>query len=715
MEGIKFIGVFSGGILLMLLITFGMYGFCDGRRTFELLGSRCEKIARCGDNSMANRETCSCVDSCLIEGTCCRDYKPENIRLLRYRGHALCEAGKYVVNQCPPGVNDPKLDSLCSGSYDRDLFNVLRRRYDFRLSLWPVMSDELGVTYRNMFCALCWEDYNIKFWTIDKKCVVSLVETEMVGNATIKRIANESECVQMYSTENIGITPLKCQNRRDHLIEKCHDRWREPISKQKCANNGTAIVTSRTSNKSYKNAYCAKCNFVRLRTAGFTCAYPRRSAYIQFNTPNNETSISFLYDVNSKRFNCSHIDEIYDPFSNNCRTLVCPFGFRLVDRRCLPIDGDDDAPCALVTFNASEFVVMRNKSAKLLKTEAIFPPQNYTIVNGTLKLCGGRAKTIFEKFTFSSEDPRQTLLWNICSVISVVALLVNFIMYTCFPTLRNLRGQCLMCLDASLFTAQILLIVGIGWTRQRLTCKIFAILTHYFFLAAFFWLSCLPVNATRAFKHRVAPSPTKNLSVFLKYNAYAWLTPAALVSLGVLLDYYEATVTHFSPSYGNGHVCWMANAMGHVFLFMIPVGFILFINISCFGLCVYRICSEHKHSNETFAKNGRIEICMYFTLTLLMGTAWILVYVANAVDSIIIWYFYVIFNTSQGFFILVAFTCKNDVFAMVTGRQKRQQSAPCNSAENSPVSDRPIETNTTALPETPNNVKNDDKTDWTES
>ena len=178
-----------------------------------------------------------------------------------------------------------------------------------------------------------------------------------------------------------------------------------------------------------------------------------------------------------------------------------------------------------------------------------------------------------------------------------------------FPVLLNTPGRCIISLVVSLFVGQLLfMLVKIG--RSVSTCFCFgqAVTMHYAFTAAFFWMNAMAYDVYRTFG--VSPAAVASSSGarrrFVRYSAYAWLSAAAVVIVGVAMDLAKVGGA-YRPLYGR-RICWFGNRAGLLVLFGVPVGAVLATNIVMFALSVRQIRSTSMASQLAVQKTDQIQL-----------------------------------------------------------------------------------------------------------
>ncbi|XP_067681257.1 uncharacterized protein [Haliotis asinina] len=133
-----------------------------------------------------------------------------------------------------------------------------------------------------------------------------------------------------------------------------------------------------------------------------------------------------------------------------------------------------------------------------------------------------------------------TILTTVCLSVSMFFLAVSCLVYITLPPLRTLPGCLLISLMISLFFAQGLFLFGAGAYENTVVCKILGVLMHYFWLTSFAWMGVNTFHVFRVFRNILS---SINLSdnkwkIFSKYVAFAHLTPAGIVAVTILTNYF---------------------------------------------------------------------------------------------------------------------------------------------------------------------------------
>jgi hypothetical protein len=143
-------------------------------------------------------------------------------------------------------------------------------------------------------------------------------------------------------------------------------------------------------------------------------------------------------------------------------------------------------------------------------------------------------------------------------VISLFFLVATFTTYLLFKVLRNIPAWNVINLTAALIIAQSSFLIGSFVKEIKVFCFIEALLAHYGFLAAFFWMNVIAFDLHRNFKSSHVILNTISLKERLpKYMVYAWLSPFLIVLASLSIDLavkISIQDTFFRPCYA-GKLC----------------------------------------------------------------------------------------------------------------------------------------------------------------
>lgn len=88
-------------------------------------------------------------------------------------------------------------------------------------------------------------------------------------------------------------------------------------------------------------------------------------------------------------------------------------------------------------------------------------------------------------------------LSSVALIISTIFMVLTLVTYTLFKELRNIPGWLIINLTIALCLAQFFFLLGSLIKSLPLGCFIVAIITHYSFLASFFWMNVIAFDLYR--------------------------------------------------------------------------------------------------------------------------------------------------------------------------------------------------------------------------
>ncbi|XP_055998836.1 G-protein coupled receptor Mth2-like [Ostrea edulis] len=219
---------------------------------------------------------------------------------------------------------------------------------------------------------------------------------------------------------------------------------------------------------------------------------------------------------------------------------------------------------------------------------------------------------------------------------------------------------------ASLFVAQLLHLVApfIFEMKNQSLCKALSIVTHFAFLAAFFWMNVMSFDIFFTFSTGLTNLGERETSSkrMRFYWLYAWLGAAIIVGSAASVEY--TSDSSIKPGYGTG-MCWISNSRGLLVFFLVPIAILLFSNFVFFLISAISIHMSSKKISRILKRKNTCKLLIYIKLSVVMGLTWCFGFSAAATNSQALWYLFIFFNTLQGLFIATFFVCTKKVFQIV--------------------------------------------------
>lgn len=263
-----------------------------------------------------------------------------------------------------------------------------------------------------------------------------------------------------------------------------------------------------------------------------------------------------------------------------------------------------------------------------------------------------------------------------CLGVSLVCLVVHLIISCIAPELQNLSGKNLFSLSLALVGAYASFLANMFTVDiSEIACLVLAVVMYYFYLAAFFWMLNIGFDVARTLKLATTELRLTSGAQWGKYLAYCfvgWVLPALIVTAAVVIDVmdFEEIPEIFKPGFGSSLIglCWFSRRTSLLIYFVIPFSIIMSLNLVFFLSSACMVWETTRSSAKITTSGPKTNFYLYLRLFILMGLSWCAGVVAGGLDIEEVWYIFLVFNTLQGLFILVFFSCSKKVVTSVKER-----------------------------------------------
>ncbi|KAJ7331695.1 hypothetical protein OS493_019289 [Desmophyllum pertusum] len=196
--------------------------------------SRCLHSVVDDQTERQNNLPCYCDRQCLDVGDCCYDFFSSCTQVQQHhdsqRGQWECvnmkhsgNHGNVMKTKCPQGIVEPELQPLCETMDDGDLLRGM-----------PVVDEQTGVVYRNVFCARCNSIQTVSYWRMTADCGRIPTSALPQDNALLLAFIRENCTVRYKPTDglkkylkNCLAAESTCSSRQ--IVEK------EPVLQELCS------------------------------------------------------------------------------------------------------------------------------------------------------------------------------------------------------------------------------------------------------------------------------------------------------------------------------------------------------------------------------------------------------------------------------------------------------------------------------------------------
>ncbi|XP_061179333.1 probable G-protein coupled receptor Mth-like 4 [Saccostrea echinata] len=323
-------------------------------------------------------------------------------------------------------------------------------------------------------------------------------------------------------------------------------------------------------------------------------------------------------------------------------------------------------------------VILRDKEFgvdwKKIRTEYTFSAfslsshQLWSLEGGRIRVCVNDipllTKTLKSR-VLQNDNSALRIVTLICTIISLLCLVITFITYCMFPILRTLPGINNMCLVVSLFLAQFLMIVRPSFSSTGLA--IVSALSHFSWLSMFLWLQVCSFHMYRVFsaKSRSEFNGNQNRKIMIQYIFYAFGSSLLIV----IINIFATLIVTEGENTGYDRVSTlMMYKLAFIVTLITPLCFVCVTNVMFYILTAYKI-----HSTPTIEKTtrNRVHFAIYVKLFSLTGLSWILQIIDTFVAFSVLSYFVAILNGLQGLFIFVSYVCNQRVWKLYKNKLHR--------------------------------------------
>ena len=673
----------------------------DPRLMFKTESDFCKRKSKCfvpGSDTYVTSypdKSCYCDEVCSINNDCCNDFSPSIQQFIR-PSQLSCLSdeeimqntmfGYMMVDKCNSDVVVSELSVRCENSVDEE---------DISLKL-PVTSNITQVVYKNMYCAFCNDEFDLLHWYLQVSCV---------NNVTTFLPENITNCDILFWPPKELQNARKCPNRI--VVDSCPDNFgvnsTEKEIEGNCTHNRVEYVYGKTT--MYKNKYCALCSGVD--EDEIYCEQQEFDLIPITPTIQPRYSFRVLIDFNSKEaehqgkppvklpVSCQD-DELFDPYTNNCRTIFCMPPRFASNGRCILLDNSSlsnirnvsNSNCTFVKYTPSEYRIVNETAVFIIPLDRVYNMSEAYIRDANVFICANENQTCREDCTMRQPmfdfDNTEQLLSNIVLIISLVSLALTFTVYVSFPVLLNLPGKILICLIVSLFFAKLNFLFAEFAESSHSACVIVAIAIHFFYLSSFCWLNIVALDLWMTFSKQFisAGSESESSRRLYIYSLYGWGCPFLITLCAIIVDHtkIDDRFNNLKPQYGR-YSCWIGNRDALLLFFVGPIALSQVFNLVSFVFTSCHIARANRHGAMARGQNKTCTLLIIFKLSLIMGLTWLFAVLASTFTDSVMWYIFIILNGLQGFYICICFVCTKKVTRLLKEKAAEISTTRSNSTQ----------------------------------
>ena len=257
--------------------------------------------------------------------------------------------------------------------------------------------------------------------------------------------------------------------------------------------------------------------------------------------------------------------------------------------------------CLMITLSEKEYYL--NKSS-LYYGDIKFETNEYVILpNGDAHVClsvissqsDARSENL-ESYRFVPEALGAVhFLFNCLSILSLFATLATYLK---FKQLHNLQGIGIMCLSLALLFANIFSILSDKIPLSGSICIAFAAITHYFWLAAFTFMTLISTIMINTFVVNPTKPLSKNITAFCTALLFGWGIPFLIILLLLFLHLCDSCFTSDIVVYAGDSSCWLASPTINLYAFGVPVVLSVTVNLVLIAITLISLRRARQASNR---------------------------------------------------------------------------------------------------------------------
>lgn len=280
--------------------------------------------------------------------------------------------------------------------------------------------------------------------------------------------------------------------------------------------------------------------------------------------------------------------------------------------------------------------------------------------DGGLRVCADDIQKYIQMLEEVLIHENRTLSFLTLTLIcvSLFFLLITFITYCAFQSLRTLPGWNNIILVIFLFFAQLCLVVRPFF--RSIAMIVASALTHFFWLSTFFWLQVCSFHMFRVFIAKTRTGYTERYTTMsiLKYLLYAIGISVFIVSTNITVT---MIITNGEYTGYDKMMTLMTSRTAFIVTLIGPLSIVCITNITFYIMTAYKIYSTPNVESTT---RYRIQLTVYVKLFTLTGMTWLLQVVDTFIGVSVLSYIIAILNGLQGLFLFVSFVYNNRVFRL---------------------------------------------------
>jgi hypothetical protein len=395
------------------------------------------------------------------------------------------------------------------------------------------------------------------------------------------------------------------------------------------------------------------------------------------------TSIRYTAEVASCYMDDTDSSEILDEYNKHFYliTSISEEGFRYdFPKTILTLHHS----CPLIKLKNEEYGITRYPHSIYIKElNASLDKKNVLITSDheEVLLCVDTFKGVLNKATIDTEvlepklsckvetDSSVAVLSLVCSCISISFSFVTVIVFFSFKELQTQPGINNVILCFALIVAQSLFQFGSGQSCNvsKAVCQGIGICVHFSWLFVIFWMNSCCIHMFRVFRlSRIRIVQFNKLKTTFMYIQYSFTASLAGILTTIIVS---LSMTNGREIGYGGSMCYIQKGEMVAYLFTLPVGLVIMINIILFSVVVIQMQNSRMSLDQ-----DRNFLHIYAKLSTLTGFTWIFGFLSFFLNVNLFDYIFIVLNASQGICLFFAFVANKRTLNFLL-RTKASQNA----------------------------------------
>ncbi|XP_040270582.1 adhesion G protein-coupled receptor E2-like isoform X2 [Bufo bufo] len=229
--------------------------------------------------------------------------------------------------------------------------------------------------------------------------------------------------------------------------------------------------------------------------------------------------------------------------------------------------------------------------------------------------------------------------------ISVVCLFLTFLTFILCRPLRSAHTSVLTVLCGCLFLGQLLVLVGLQQTWNKILCSVIAGSLQFLFLCAFCWMSLESILLFMTVRNLQAINYMNSQRSYFPY--------VCLIGFGIPVIILIISASLYPDIYGDQTHCWIK--ISHIWSFLGPVTFFISINFILLVLTFWLLRKKlaSLNSNVSTLKHTRLLTFKALSQLFILGCTWLIGLFQFGSGAIVASYIFTICNSLQGLYIFL--------------------------------------------------------------